>query len=50
MGKQEEINKYRARGCKREWPSENMCMNSSVLIYVGLENWREGESPCFLGI
>lgn len=50
MGKQEEINKYRARGCKREWPSENMCMNSSSSHICGFGKLEEGESPCFLGI
>lgn len=49
MGEQEEIN-IEQEGIKMELYSETLLQNSSILLHVVLENWREGESPCFLGI
>lgn len=50
MGEQERKMNLEQEGIKIELFSEILFQNSLIPLYVVLENWREEESPCFLGI
>lgn len=38
------------KGIVVELSSETVSQNTSILLRGALENWRKGESPCFLGV